>query len=34
MDWERSRALAEAIKADVANGRRPILPPLICAESQ
>jgi DNA cross-link repair 1C protein len=34
MDWDRSRVLAEAIKADIANGRRPMLPPLICAETQ
>ena len=34
MDWERSRVLAEAVKADIANGQRPMLPLLICAESQ
>jgi hypothetical protein len=33
MDWDRSRVLAEAIKADLADGRRPMLPPLVCAES-
>ncbi|KAF8075305.1 beta-lactamase-like protein [Lyophyllum atratum] len=34
MDWDRSRDLAEALRADVRNGRRPMLPPLLCAESQ
>ncbi|GLB41473.1 putative DNA repair protein [Lyophyllum shimeji] len=34
MDWNRSRELAVALRADVLNGRRPMLPPLICAESQ
>lgn len=34
MDWERSRELAQKIREDVVNGRRPILPGLICAESQ
>lgn len=34
MDWDRSRVLAEAIKADIANGRRLILPPLVSTESQ
>lgn len=34
MDWDRSRLLAEVIKADIAKGRRPILPPLTCVESQ
>ena len=34
MDWDRSRMLAEAIKADIANGRRLVLPPLDCAETQ
>lgn len=34
MDWDRSRMLAEAIKADIANGRRLVLPPLVCAETQ
>ena len=34
MDWERSRELAEGLRADIASGRRPTLPPLMCAESQ
>ncbi|RDB27782.1 DNA cross-link repair 1A protein [Hypsizygus marmoreus] len=34
MDWNRSRELAEALKEDVRNGRRPMLPPLLSAESQ
>ena len=34
MDWNRSRLLAEAIKQDVANGRKPVIPPLQCAQSQ
>ena len=33
MDWDRSRVLAKVIKADIADGRRPMLPPLVCAES-
>ncbi|KAA1470649.1 hypothetical protein DENSPDRAFT_929009 [Dentipellis sp. KUC8613] len=34
MDWERSRMLAEQIRADVANGRRPRIPRLECVQSQ
>jgi hypothetical protein len=34
MDWDRSKMLAEAVKADIANGRRPMLPPMVCAETQ
>lgn len=34
MDWNRSRELAEALRADIASGRRPMLPALTCAESQ
>lgn len=34
MDWNRSRLLAEAIKQDIANGRKPVIPPLQCAQSQ
>ncbi|KAF9461155.1 beta-lactamase-like protein [Collybia nuda] len=34
MDWNRSRELADALRADIANGRRPMLPGLICTESQ
>ncbi|KAG6826688.1 hypothetical protein H0H92_014846 [Tricholoma furcatifolium] len=34
MDWNRSRRLADAVRADVLNGRRPMLPALLCAESQ
>ncbi|KAG5653171.1 hypothetical protein H0H81_002013, partial [Sphagnurus paluster] len=34
MDWNRSRRLAEALREDVRNGKRPMLPPLLCAESQ
>jgi hypothetical protein len=34
MDWDRSRALREAVKTDIANSRRPTLPLLTCTESQ
>jgi DNA cross-link repair 1C protein len=34
MDWNRSRELAAQLKEDIANGRRPMLPGLLCAESQ
>ncbi|KAG6872838.1 hypothetical protein C0995_006008 [Termitomyces sp. Mi166 len=34
MDWDRSRELTTALRADVANGRRLMLPPLACVESQ
>ena len=34
MDWNRSRELAARLKEDIANGRRPVLPALLCAESQ
>ncbi|KAG6856996.1 hypothetical protein H0H87_011090 [Tephrocybe sp. NHM501043] len=34
MDWNRSKRLEEALRADVLNGRRPMLPALLCAESQ
>ncbi len=34
MDWNRSKLLAEAIRHDVANGRKPVIPPLQCAQSQ
>ena len=34
MDWNRSRDLAARLKEDIANGRRPVLPALLCAESQ
>ena len=34
MDWDRSKMLAEAVKADIANGRRPMLPLMVCAETQ
>jgi hypothetical protein len=34
MNWNRSRMLAEAIREDVKKGRKPIIPPLQCAQSQ
>ena len=34
MDWNRSRDLAARLKEDIANGKRPVLPALLCAESQ
>ena len=34
MDWNRSRELAARLKEDIANGKRPVLPALLCAESQ
>ncbi|KDR81002.1 hypothetical protein GALMADRAFT_153374 [Galerina marginata CBS 339.88] len=34
MDWNRSRQLADALREDIANGRKPVLPPLLCAQSQ
>lgn len=34
VDWSRSRLLAEAIKKDLANGRKPVIPALQCAQSQ
>ncbi|KAG6909517.1 hypothetical protein DXG01_017074 [Tephrocybe rancida] len=34
MDWNRSKVLADALRADVLSGKRPMLPPLLCAESQ
>jgi hypothetical protein len=34
MDWNRSRMLVEAIREDVKKGRKPIIPPLQCAQSQ
>lgn len=34
MDWNRSRLLAEAIREDVKRGKKPIIPPLQCAQSQ
>lgn len=34
MDWQRTRKLAEAVREDVQNGRRVILPMLMCTDSQ
>lgn len=34
MDWDRSRQLAEAVREDLRNGRRPVLPMLMCTDSQ
>jgi hypothetical protein len=34
VDWNRSRLLAEAIREDVKKGRKPVIPPLLCAQSQ
>ncbi|KAG6815295.1 hypothetical protein H0H93_010309, partial [Arthromyces matolae] len=34
MDWNRSKQLADALRADALSGRRLVLPPLLCAESQ
>ncbi|KAH0583199.1 hypothetical protein H2248_011084 [Termitomyces sp. 'cryptogamus'] len=34
MDWDRSRELAAALRADVLRGRRLMLPALACVESQ
>lgn len=34
VDWERSREIAEEIREDLRNGRRPVMPALTCTESQ
>ncbi|KAJ3515705.1 hypothetical protein NLJ89_g1591 [Agrocybe chaxingu] len=34
LDWNRSKQLADRIRQDIANGRRPAIPPLISAQSQ
>ncbi|KAF8885084.1 hypothetical protein CPB84DRAFT_1788683 [Gymnopilus junonius] len=34
MDWNRSRQLADGIREDLANGRQPSLPSLLCTRSQ
>ena len=34
MDWNRSMMLAEAIREDLKKGRKPVIPPLLCAQSQ
>lgn len=34
MDWNRSRMLAEAIREDLKKGKKPVIPPLLCAQSQ
>lgn len=34
LDWNRSKMLAEAIREEVAKGRKPTIPPLQCAQSQ
>lgn len=34
IDWDRSRRLAEAIRRDLADGKKPSLPLLQCAQSQ
>ena len=33
MDWNRSKQLADDLRDDIANGRRPVLPSLRCAQS-
>jgi DNA cross-link repair 1C protein len=33
MDWNRSRQLIDALREDLKSGRKPKLPPLVCAQS-
>ncbi|TFK37472.1 hypothetical protein BDQ12DRAFT_632488 [Crucibulum laeve] len=34
INWDRSRNLADKIRSDVTSGKRPMLPPLLCTETQ
>ena len=34
MDWNRSRQLVDSLREDLKSGRKPKLPPLVCAQSQ